>query len=305
MKLSELPQWPIIRRWGSFALFLIAMLSIFWSLDGQWPAILALVERLEIVDVLVAILIGIAMIVVSGLSLAVLAHPGSTSLPRLLAIARIYLVAQVLKYLPGRVWGLLYQVGKVRESTGGRMAVAASASQMLISAFGSLVVYGLATGADHVLGAIAIALLSVWIWRGGVARYMGIAGPEWAQVMQVARVLALVALEWLVFVGVAWMICRSMQLTDAFSFSLIALYAASWIVGSLAVVAPGGLVVREGGFVLLCQLNGIPTDFAAAFALVARLVFTTAEVLAGVLAWLSPEIRGAIEHRRSRNPDRG
>lgn len=299
-------RWMIIQRWGSIALFLVAIASLFWNLGGQWRATLALVEQLDIVDTLIAVLIGVTMIVVSGLSLALLVHPGPTSFPRLCGIARIYLVAQVLKYLPGRVWGLLYQVGKVRESTGGRMAVAASASQMLISAFGSVVVYGIATESGRALGPIAIAMLSVWIWRGGVARYMQIAGPEWAQVAQVVRVLALVAVEWLAFAAVAWLICHAMQQADAFGFLLIALYAVSWVVGSLTVVVPGGLVVREGGFVLLCQLNGIPFDFATAFALVARFVFTLSEMLAGVVAWLwMPAIGMMIEHGRWRGQDGG
>ena len=65
-------------------------------------------------------------------------------------------------------------------------------------------------------------------------------------------------------------------------------FSGAYVLGYLALVAPGGLVVREGAIVgLLTVVAGIPAGPAAAFALAARLWTTLAEIVAfGLLAVL-------------------
>ena len=262
------------------AAFVLAVVAIGWSAGHQWREIVTRLEQLDILFSAAAALAGTAMLAFSAFGLGFLAHPGSIHFAVVWRVARIYLIAQPLKYLPGRIWALAYQVAKIGEQAGNRMAVAASLSQLALSTVGSLVVFGIASGAQPLLLPAALFVAAVWLWRGGVARYLGIAGVEWMSIGQTLRVLGSVACEWATFALATWLTCRALASGDEFSFSLVALYSIAWIVGSLAAITPGGLVIREGGFVALCQINGIPGEFAGMFALVARLVFTISEIAA-------------------------
>jgi uncharacterized membrane protein YbhN (UPF0104 family) len=69
---------------------------------------------------------------------------------------------------------------------------------------------------------------------------------------------------------------------------LTGIFAASYVVGYLVLVAPGGLVVREGAMTaLLADLVGLAVGVAAAVAIMARIwmVVTELAALALVLAW--------------------
>ena len=69
---------------------------------------------------------------------------------------------------------------------------------------------------------------------------------------------------------------------------LTGVFAASYIVGYLVLVAPGGLVVREGAMTaLLVEAGGLAVGVAAPVAIIARLwvVATELGALAVVLAW--------------------
>lgn len=274
-----------LRRVASALAFIAAGGAIVWMLDGRWQEIAQLLDGPDPWMILWSVLLGIAMVSFSGVTLAVLAVPSCNKLSGLWGIARIYLVAQVLKYLPGRIWALAYQLVKVKEHTGGRMALAASLTQLFLSTFVSLVLFGAVTQPGPVLWAIAIPVVALWIWRGGTARYLQVATDRhWASASLVSRVLALLVLEWLAFVAIAWMVCAAIGSAEHFSVPLVAFYAVSWVVGSAAMLTPGGLVVREGGFMWLCQMSGISLEFAAAFALLARVVFTASELAAAIIA---------------------
>lgn len=279
-----------IRRIGSFVAFLLATMVIVYGIGGQWQAIIDHVGRLDASAALVSVLVGSSMMFFSGMNLSILAKPGSRDVKQLLAITRIYLAAQLLKYLPGRVWALVYQIDKVRKVTGGRMALAASLSHMFLSAFGSIVVFGAALDPGPLVWPFALVVICLWLWRGGMARYMGIGCEDWASFRHVLGIVVLLVLEWLAFAATALLALHSIGLGDEYSLSLIALYSISWIVGSLSMLTPGGLVVREGGFILLCQLNGISPEVSGAFAVVARMVFTLSELVAAAISRLMPEL---------------
>ena len=64
-----------------------------------------------------------------------------------------------------------------------------------------------------------------------------------------------------------------------------AVFAMGYVMGYMAIIAPGGLVVREGAIIgLLGIVAGMPLGSATIIALVARVWTTVAEVLALGLA---------------------
>lgn len=278
----------VVRGLVSLIAFLVATLAIIWAIGGQWREVLGRVEDVDLRIAFAAAIASAAMICCSGVTLAVLVKPASREFAGFWAVAKIYLVAQLLKYLPGRIWAILYQVDKLRQMTGGRMAVAASLTHMFLSVFGSIVLFGAATRPGPVIWPFAIAIVCFWLWRGGSARYLGIASKEWASGLLLCRLALLTLAEWLTFLLAMWLICCSIGAAHEFSLPLVAFYVVAWIAGSMSVLTPGGLVVREGGFVLLCQLNGVAPEFSLALALLARLVFTVGEFMAAAVGWLVP-----------------
>jgi glycosyltransferase 2 family protein len=278
----------MVRGLLSLTAFLVATLAIVWAIGGQWREVLERVDDLDPLMAFAAAIAGTAMICCSGMTLAVLVKPTSRRFGGLWAVAKIYLIAQLLKYLPGRIWAVLYQVDKLRQMTGGRMAVAASLTHMFLSVFGSVVLFGAATRPGPIIWPFAIAAVCFWLWRGGAARYFGIAGNEWASGSLLCRLAVLTLAEWLTFLVAMWLVCWSIGATHEFSLPLVAFYVVAWIAGSLSVLTPGGLVVREGGFVLLCQLNGVAPEFSLALALLARVIFTAGEFMAAAVGWLVP-----------------
>ena len=63
------------------------------------------------------------------------------------------------------------------------------------------------------------------------------------------------------------------------------IFAASYVAGYVVLVAPGGLLVREGAMaLLLVGVAGAPAPLAAVLAILARLWVTAAEILAFLIA---------------------
>ena len=275
---------PYARRIVSVTVFIAAASALLWGVGRQWREIVLLVGNLDLMALGGAAVAGSVMLVFASLELGLLAHPGVTSPEPVLRTAGIYLLSQPLKYLPGRVWSFAYQIMNIGKRVGNRMAIAASLSQLCLGTFGSLLVLGISLGGKAILLPISFFVVGAWLWRGGIARYLGIAGPEWMSVGQTACVLVLLALEWVAFALVAWLVCKSFSSGGEYSFLMLALYAVAWLVGSLVSITPGGLVVREGGFVVLCESFGIPGEIGGTFAVVARLAFTVSElVTAGIV----------------------
>ena len=62
---------------------------------------------------------------------------------------------------------------------------------------------------------------------------------------------------------------------------LAGIFAASYVIGYVALVAPGGLVVREGAMTgLLAELGGLSVGVSAVVAIVARVWLVAAELMA-------------------------
>lgn len=71
---------------------------------------------------------------------------------------------------------------------------------------------------------------------------------------------------------------------------LTAVFAASYVVGYLALLSPGGLLVREGAMVgLLASLGGLPVGVATVLAVGYRIISTVSELLFLALSFLWPD----------------
>ncbi len=240
------------------------------------------------------VLPGALMMVATGASFALLVLPRDSDWVQRSKIVGIYLTAQIIKYLPGRVWGLVYQLKRLTEQVHMSQGIVASVNHMILTILISMLFLGLAF---DVPGAWSLMLFGaslglLWTQRGGIAAYL-----TWVTNIPLTTLAPLpmqtvlgigtcLALEWafylMVWTGLFMLL--SMPPEPEMILALASLYAGSWIFGSLVSLVPGGLGVREGGFVMLGLVLGIPEPKLMAIAILARLILTLAETMTGTLA---------------------
>jgi len=189
--------------------------------------------------------------------------------------ARLLFVAQILRHLPGRIWGLIYLVREMSHVVAPSDMIRANLYLMLYSmAFNLLaalsLVLAVTEGAFVAIPFLVVGLLAVMTslrcdWPGGIARWLLTYMPErftrWTGGFashgrlpwpRVAAILALFMAAWGLYISVWWALGKAFAfLGETNIWLLCASYSLAWVIGYLAMITPGGLGVREAGFVLL------------------------------------------------------
>lgn len=221
--------------------------------------------------------------------------------------AFIWFVSNLGRYLPGKVW----QVGAmgVLAQRAGVSAVAAVGSAVVVSLVHVLVgfaVVGL-TGRELLAEAIPSGpwlVVALLLMAGAViaapwtlaplvrtaARLTGRALTPPALPPRATWVAALgSAVAWMLF-GLAFRLLAAALLGEATgdAFAYIAVFTLSYLLGFLALFAPGGIGVRELSLAALLVAAGLTTEAQAAWLVVgSRLWLTVLEILPGaaLLLW--------------------
>ncbi|MFN8581882.1 MAG: lysylphosphatidylglycerol synthase domain-containing protein [Gemmatimonadaceae bacterium] len=212
--------------------------------------------------------------------------------------ARIWFISNLGRYLPGKVWQLGAMSAMARDR--GVSAVAAAGSAIVVNLVNVLAGVGVVavTGAQHLRAGRAAAALAVclvaaivitpWVLPV-VAR---VAGKVLRRSIELPR-LPHSAL-WSAAVGcvVAWLLYGAafqmlvqgtVGAAAGSTASYIAAFTGSYLVGYIAIFAPGGLGVREKS--LIASLGGfaLPPGAAGIVALASRLWLTVLEVVPGIV----------------------
>lgn len=222
--------------------------------------------------------------------------------PRLgwLEAARVWVLSSMGKYLPGKVWAVAGMALLARKRGVSPWAATASAILLQVVAIGTGALITAATGmaaleAQHpgsrlALGLVAVAsaagllaVLSPGVARG-LVRLAGAAAGEGERLTPPAGAVAFGiganVLAWTVYGMALWCLARGTLASVELPLpAAIGAFAGSYIAGLLFLLAPGGLGVREGVFVLMLQGRIGPAN-ALALAGVSRLGMTVADVLA-------------------------
>lgn len=208
----------------------------------------------------------------------------------------IWSVSNLGRYLPGKVWSIAGLAVLARRAGTSGWAAAGSAVAMQALAVGTgaavavLAVPGALTvgqGAAALLAAIAAVGLLTWdrLTRSvasTIAPRSGLRALPWPTALTAA---AITSVSWCAYGVAFWLLARGLLPTPALGLrTAIGVFAAGYLVGLLAVFAPGGVGVRELVFVgLLTPTMG--SGPALALTLGSRLLLTATEVgaaLAGV-----------------------
>jgi len=218
-------------------------------------------------------------------------------------LAHLYFTGQLMKHLPGRVWGVAYQSATGHKATLAEWVGVTTVYMALTTGFALWVsasvlgfMHGLSWG---VLVLFAGGATYGLLWR---ARPLTALLNLWCRipVKVLARlcdalrafadvdtrfkrtVLCWFTASWLVYLlawasyGLAWP-----GLASADGIWLCALYTIAWFVGYISLFSPSGVGVREMVFVLLAQR--FPPDAVAGMAVLGRVTLLLVDVLLGTL----------------------
>ncbi len=210
--------------------------------------------------------------------------------------ARIWTVSNLGKYLPGKVWAIAGMALMARQA--GISPGAATGSAVILQAvsLGSGAAVAALTGAAALerarpgatvalwlLLAAAVAGVAMLLWPPLLRRLLRAAAPETAgeAAPPLAAVLYGVVANVTAWVGYGvalWLLARGLLPTAGLGIrAAIAVFTASYLAGFLALIAPGGLGVREGLFILMLQ-GTLGIGAATALALASRVLLTVTEL---------------------------
>ena len=288
------------RRWLRLARWVVG-LAILWfagrSLLRNWHELEAqpLAWRVDPVRIILAALVVWAMYALLVTAWRLLLTGWGERLDGWTA-ARIWTVSNLGKYLPGKVWAIAGMALMARQA--GVSPAAATGSAVILQAvsIGSGAAVAAFTGAAALERARPGATAALWLLLagavGGVAllfwppvlrRLLRVAAPEaeGRGAPPLTAILYGVAANILAWVGYGlalWLLARGLLPGAGLELrAAIAVFTASYLAGFLALIAPGGLGVREGLFILMLQ-GPLGIAAATALALASRVLLTLTEL---------------------------
>jgi hypothetical protein len=296
-------RWRFAWKVAAYALTLFSVAWVIWLLAETWPVLAA--HRNEIQWVL--LLSGLAL----SLGASFLAFEAFVALVRIVGIsglgrrelAHLHFTGQLLKHLPGRIWGFGYQ--SAAGSSGGSIGdwLGVNFGHMVLATFFALWSACLALGFSRGMAA-ALFVMSV----GGLAYVLGWKMISSAFVIRTLErlpgkfgklgqrirhlvertsptarfwIFVIFSLSSLLYYG-SWVLYGASYppLGMNGGMRLCAYYLLAWFVGYVSLITPSGIGVRELVFAWLA--NDFPGDAVAMAAIVGRVSLLVVDLLLGL-----------------------
>lgn len=287
---------------------------IIWSavraLNGQWRLAADRLATLQIgwtwVGLATLIVFLTYVLLIETWRRVILASGETLSFP---VAARIWFVSNLGKYVPGKVWSIAAMTVMARSESVSPMTAAGSSILIQLVTIAAGIGVVLAAG-SRVVDQPWIAVVVLVVVIGSIAAAprllpasARLAATVTGKEIQLSRIAATTVwaaalrsvISWIAY-GVAFQFFVHGILGSAAgpTTSYIAVYAASYIIGFLALFAPGGAVVRESALVTgMVKLGLSGRADALAIAIASRLWLTILELLPGLffLAMRKPASR--------------
>jgi glycosyltransferase 2 family protein len=210
---------------------------------------------------------------------------------------RVWLIAGLGRYIPGKVWTVAGMIVLAQRAGVEPWAAGASAFAIQAVAIGTAValVAAATPGAASALrlGAaalVAVATIGLLAWdraAQAIARLIGSTMQVRAlPLIAVAESAALGLLSWIAHGTAFWLLARGLGLPGTLPIATaLGVFALGYVVGLLALFAPGGVGVRE--VVLIGLLTpALGAGGAVALSIASRIVLTLTEVAAPLVVLL-------------------
>ncbi|HEY7634938.1 MAG TPA: lysylphosphatidylglycerol synthase domain-containing protein [Gemmatimonadales bacterium] len=226
--------------------------------------------------------------------------------------ARIWTVSSLGKYLPGKVWAIAGMALMAQQAGVAPWAATGSAVILQVLAIGTGAAVAGLTGAGtlelaHPGARAALALLvtasligiAMLLWPPMLTWLLRRAAPgSDARPAPAAGAIGLGivanSVAWVGYGAALWLLARGVLPAAPLDLSAaIAVFTASYLAGFLALLAPGGLGVREGVFILMLQ-GPLGIGAATGLAVASRLLLTVTELGAAVPFLVFPRRRARV-----------
>jgi glycosyltransferase 2 family protein len=214
--------------------------------------------------------------------------------------ARIWTVSSLGKYLPGKVWAIAGMAVMSQRAGVAPWAATGSAVVLQVLAVGTGAALAGLTGAGaleaaHPGARAALALMvagavlgvGLLLWPPLLRQLLRFAAPgsvadRAPSVRGIVFGILANLIAWVGYGTALWLLARGLLPGVRLAWlPAIAVFAASYLAGFLALFAPGGIGVREGLFILMLQ-QPLGIAAATALALASRLLLTITELGAAV-----------------------
>ncbi|QJR35086.1 lysylphosphatidylglycerol synthase domain-containing protein [Gemmatimonas groenlandica] len=303
-------------------LLLLTGSFIAWALHGQWTEMRASARDLRVewrwVAAASATVLAVYSLLIQSWRVLLRGWGGELSYP---AAARIWTIANLGRWIPGKVWSVgALSVLAAREGVSGTAAAGAAVLGTLLNigaGFGVAVIMG-AEGLDTVYpGFRTGAMVATFVFIAGVlalprllppvlAWFAAKRGVPLASKQLSARTLwtaaAMNAASWLGY-GMAFALF-SRGVTPRISSDpalFIAVFTASYLIGYLVLFSPGGLGFREAALtVFLVGVSAAGQGDAVILGVTSRVWLTVLEVLPGLVSlfFLPASQRAALQQAK-------
>lgn len=303
-----------LRRTCGFLIVVVAISYLTYSLRGSGATLIEAMRATDARAWALAIAAFVPMFIAQGLyhadTLRLMDPAGGNATRR--ADLAAYLQSQIVRYVPGKVWGLLYQVEASRTRHPATRVLGANLWQTLVTNLlslgiaASLILLGAGLAPVWLTVAAALASLAVteWLHRSTRLRLwhtrlmarvplMGRLREAAPPAPRAWRSTSLLLAEWVFF---ATGLC--LLLWDRLPVEHIGVavgwYAASSTFALAAIAVPAGLAVREALFVGGQDLISGSSEQLLVFAAQVRLSMLVAELLACAFATLHWKLRDHV-----------
>lgn len=271
-------------------------------------------DRISALSFLAAIACAVAMFYLKAVYHRTLLHRISGQNTHLAAVVPAYTQAQVIRYLPGKIWGLLHQTNQLSRLFTAQQVLLANFLQMLATnlmtvGFITTIIATAMTENLWLLMGIPLTLAAIeyihrnptmerWIVKAVVVASRGRFGTKALAEVPISpirwKATALLASEWVAFYAM-WLFAAGGWLPVDAIIILGTWYAAASLLAMFAIAVPAGLVVREAIFVSLGGYAAYPQGTLLVLAAAVRIIMTLGELACIPLAML---IRQLGDRRR-------
>lgn len=213
-------------------------------------------------------------------------------------VAHAYAIGQLIRYVPGKVVGVVFQIGMLDKKVRAGSVLLALLVQTLHEYVWTFAFCGVLTLALLIhsllplLAFLPIAALLYWAHRHRPGERIllrlplmnaHISLPPTTSPRHVGALTAVLLITWLPMVAsLSLTFAPMLGLYDA--LLMACLYPLAAVASLVLVMVPSGLVVREAVFVWLGRMVGLPVDTLLFTALATRLAMTAAELFVALLA---------------------
>jgi hypothetical protein len=215
-----------------------------------------------------------------------------------IGIIAAYTQGQVIKYLPGKIWGIVSQALRLKHYVEPRIVWEAVIIQLLITQINSIAII-MAVGlfiwtGNWILACIPVlvvfclfpllsggyisSIIQQLVKRLPLKNASGEVVPWKSTTGKTIILVGLLNFEWVIYY-LAWIVLAA-DLDTMDVIYIATLYAAASIMGVMAFVMPAGLLVREASFIGLgTLLTPLSAEMLLAYSIVFRVLYIVADMM--------------------------